>query len=414
MNNSLCFIKKYIDTSILKMNAFCEKNQHLDRYSGFCKDVLLHKMQLENIRGELYAVCPFECSLYKTTEIGYMMKCFYRLYTNMEYNDAMLYSMGFEGYLQQLAALQCAYSLGHLGLATFDTEKEIVDIPLDSDTEGGGTEGEGTEGEGTEGAEDTDTEGAEDEEGTDDDKPEKIQQPKRFFLDQAYPPQLFSTEGTAGTAGTEEGTNNCVKNSANLDKKIIITGPNASGKTTFLKTTAINLILSQQFGMGCYSACHFKPYTHFHSYLNIPDTSGRDSLFQAESRRCKEILDIIKNTNSFQHRHFCIFDELYSGTNPKEATKSAYAFLKYISETYENVDYILTTHYVNICEKLEKNSCHIRNYRMAVIPDTEREDKFVFTYLLEPGISNTEGAIQILENMSYPEDMLNTIRKEVF
>jgi len=304
--------------------------------------------------------------------------------------------MGFEGYLQQIVALQSAYSLGYLGLATFDTEKEIIDIPLDTDTEG---------------AEDTDNEGAEDEEGTDDDKPEKIQQPKRFILDQSYPPHLFSTAGTAGTA---EGTNNCVKNTANLDKKIIITGPNASGKTTFLKTTSINLILSQQFGMGCYGACHFKPYTHFHSYLNIPDTSGRDSLFQAESRRCKEILDIIKNTNSFQHRHFCIFDELYSGTNPKEATKSAYAFLKYISETYENVDYILTTHYVNICEKLEKNNCHIRNYRMAVIPDKEREDKFIFTYLLEPGISNTEGAIQILENMEYPEDMLNTIRKEVF
>jgi hypothetical protein len=37
------------------------------------------------------------------------------------------------------------------------------------------------------------------------------------------------------------------------------------------------------------------PFDHIHSYLNIPDTSGRDSLFQAEARRCKEILDCIEN-----------------------------------------------------------------------------------------------------------------------
>jgi DNA mismatch repair ATPase MutS len=54
--------------------------------------------------------------------------------------------------------------------------------------------------------------------------------------------------------------------------------------------------------------------------LNIPDSSGRDSLFQAESRRCKEIIDIINKDKT--HRHFCIFDELFSGTNPVETTKA--------------------------------------------------------------------------------------------
>ena len=66
----------------------------------------------------------------------------------------------------------------------------------------------------------------------------------------------------------------------------------------------------------------------------------------------KEILDIINNTEK-NSRHFCIYDELYSGTNLSEATKSAYAFLKYLSK-YENVDFILTTHYVSLCKKLKK------------------------------------------------------------
>jgi DNA mismatch repair ATPase MutS len=112
-------------------------------------------------------------------------------------------------------------------------------------------------------------------------------------------------------------TNNC-----RLDKNILITGPNAAGKTTILKTTLFNIILSQQLGLGCYKTATINVYKYIHSYLNIPDTSQRDSLFQAEARRCKEIVDCLLENNN-KDRHFCIFDELYSGTNPSEAVASA-------------------------------------------------------------------------------------------
>ena len=88
-----------------------------------------------------------------------------------------------------------------------------------------------------------------------------------------------------------------IKNDIKLDKNLIITGPNASGKTTTLKTALINVILTQQFGCGFYKSCNMAPYQHIHCYLNIPDTSGRDSLFQAEARRCKDSIDVIKANN---------------------------------------------------------------------------------------------------------------------
>ena len=69
------------------------------------------------------------------------------------------------------------------------------------------------------------------------------------------------------------------------------------------------------------------PYDTIHCYLNIPDTSGRDSLFQAEARRCKEILESLEDNK----KHFCIFDELFSGTNPNEACASSYGFIKYLN-----------------------------------------------------------------------------------
>jgi DNA mismatch repair ATPase MutS len=188
-----------------------------------------------------------------------------------------------------------------------------------------------------------------------------------------------------------------------LNKNAIITGPNASGKTTLLKTTTINIILSQQFGCGFYKKCTLNPYSYIHSYLNIPDTSERDSLFQAESRRCKEILDSINNGL----RHFCIFDELYSGTNPSEAVKASYAFLTYLSK-HKNVNFILTTHFISICKKFKiKQNERISNYKMGAI---ENNGKIKYTYKMSKGISRIQGAIRIFEEMGYPKEIINTFK----
>ena len=200
----------------------------------------------------------------------------------------------------------------------------------------------------------------------------------------------------------------CVQNNCDLDKKLIITGPNASGKTTMLKSTTINVIFSQQIGCGFYESAIVNPYTHIHSYLNIPDTSERDSLFQAESRRCKEILDsIVSYPADKGYRHYGIFDELYSGTNPEEATKAGFAFLKYMSQ-YKHVDFILTTHYVKICSKLKKNK-YIRNHKMEVVQDDL--GKLKYTYKMKRGVSKVQGAVRILEDMDYPREIINSMEE---
>jgi DNA mismatch repair ATPase MutS len=166
----------------------------------------------------------------------------------------------------------------------------------------------------------------------------------------------------------------------------------------------INIIFSQQTGCGFYSSCILNPYTHIHSYLNIPDTSGRDSLFQAESRRCKDILDIIKGSDS-KCRHLCTFDELYSGTNPEEATKSAYSFLVYLAKN-KNVDFILTTHYTSICSRLKKVK-NIENWKMDAI--IGENDEIKYTYKIKKGVSKIQGAVSILKEMEYPKEILDGI-----
>jgi DNA mismatch repair ATPase MutS len=160
-------------------------------------------------------------------------------------------------------------------------------------------------------------------------------------------------------------------------------------------------------GCGFYSTASLTPYKHIHCYLNIPDTSGRDSLFQAEARRCKDIIDIIHiNPND---NHFCVFDELYSGTNPDEAVSSATAFMLYLAK-YKNVNCLLTTHFYKVCKHLE-NEKEFENYYMETIKDAANLNGFNYTYKIKKGISNIRGGIKVLKDMNYPEEIINNSSK---
>lgn len=188
-----------------------------------------------------------------------------------------------------------------------------------------------------------------------------------------------------------------VKNSLSLSKNAVLSGPNASGKTTLLKSVVINIILSQQIGKGFYDKASVMPYNYLHCYINIPDNCDRDSLFQAEARRCKNILDIIRENPGANH--LCVFDELFSGTNPYEAVACAYSYLDYTNQ-FKNVRYILTTHYLELCDKIEQTG-KVANYTL--------ENK----YHLQKGISRVKGGIKVIKDLGFPEEIIKTADKMV-
>lgn len=196
-----------------------------------------------------------------------------------------------------------------------------------------------------------------------------------------------------------------VKNDITLNNNYIISGPNASGKTTLLKMIVINYILTQQFHCGFYDKANIKIVDRFHSYLNIPDTSGRDSLFQAEARRCKDIVNIIQQNPNLNH--LCIFDELYSGTNPSEAIGSAYAYLVCLASR-ENVKFLLTTHFVKLCSLMDN---HIENIKMNTIIE---ENDVHHSYKISKGISNVKCGFQVLKQLEYPKEILQHISSTSF
>jgi energy-coupling factor transporter ATP-binding protein EcfA2 len=200
------------------------------------------------------------------------------------------------------------------------------------------------------------------------------------------------------------GKSNSVTNDITLDKNIILTGSNGCGKSTLMKTTLINVILSQQIGFGFYDSMTFMPYDSFHCYLNIIDTgANNDSLFMAQSRRSKDIMSAIVKGGA----HLCILDEIFCGTEIKSCTDSCVAF---INELLKNGDcrFILSTHIVDICKKRDvAKSGKVANYKMEVI---ESGDDIKNTYRLVPGISRVKGALSVFKNMDFPSDFIKYIR----
>jgi hypothetical protein len=358
VNERLITIKEFAEYSVVQYDEFLAKFRGpLEHYAAFCDDVRLHRDLMMALRTDLEAIKPFEFSIGKCVEVGYLLKCYYGLFDIEDHRRAVAYAVGFDSYLNLVSGLNVGLNAGYLGRGTFI--KDIANV-----------------------SEETDKESTTSDKGT--------SSKKTQFVDQVYPSHAELDEKVANTM--------------DLSANIIITGPNASGKTTQLKTTAINIILTQQFGVGFYTSCELVPYTHIHSYLNIPDTSGRDSLFQAEARRCKEILDVVATSDTDSTRHFCVFDELFSGTNAEEATSASFGFLKYL-QGFANVDFILTTHFVKLCQKVEKaGALRIANYMM----DAELCDKeIVFTYDMIPGISKIKAAKLILIQMGFPDEIIS-------
>jgi hypothetical protein len=356
INNNLITIREYINHTIDNYNKFellCE-NRKINTYDEFRKELFDKKLELIEYKNELENIEEWCIKPNRIFNIGHAMKCFYMLNSNDKIQNSILYSFGFNGYIDNLRTLNNKYINGEISFCKFSKNKTK-------------------------------------------------------FIDAYYYPLLSLNIKP-------------VKNSYSIDKQLIITGPNAAGKTTLIKTTFLNILFSQQFGLGFYKKAKISLFDKLHCYLNIPDTQGRDSLFQAEARRCKSILEIISSNNN-NEKHFCIFDELYSGTNPYEAISAGSSFLNYLNKY--NVSYILTTHYIELCNIMERNNnirkendnnnkvkkilnCHMETEKNH---DINSNNDFIYKYKLKEGISTIKGGVKVLIDLKYPNEIINQTKE---
>ncbi len=179
-----------------------------------------------------------------------------------------------------------------------------------------------------------------------------------------------------------------VPNSVVLDNDCIVTGSNASGKSTFIKMIAVNHILAQTLHVCC-ARSYSLGRTHVVSSMALrDDIESGESYFMAEIRSLRRIMDECKS-----QKCVCFIDEILRGTNTPERIAASTAVLRVLHQTDSLC--LVASHDVELTKILEGV---YGNYHFS---EHFGGDEVVFDYLLKEGPSRTRNAIRLLEYMGF-------------
>ncbi len=186
-----------------------------------------------------------------------------------------------------------------------------------------------------------------------------------------------------------------VVNSIHSEKGILLTGSNASGKSTFLKTVALNAITAQT--IHTVSAHSFQTtFFSIYSSMSLRDNlASGESYYMVEIRSLKRILDVMKNDG---RPMLCFVDEVLRGTNTVERIAASAQILR--SLAVKKVLCFAATHDIELTGLLEED---YDNYHFT---EEIIDGDILFSYRLLPGCATTRNAIRLLETMGYQSDIV--------
>lgn len=182
-------------------------------------------------------------------------------------------------------------------------------------------------------------------------------------------------------------------------RSVLITGSNASGKSTFIKAAAINTILAQTIHTVCatgYCSSFFKVFT---SMALTDNLFSNESYYIVEIKSLKRILDATKEELPV----LCFVDEVLRGTNTVERIAASSRILHSVAAS--NALMFAATHDIELTYMLE--SC-FDNYHFE---EQIAKDTILFDYCLKEGRATTQNAISLLGMLGYPEEIIEKARE---
>jgi hypothetical protein len=182
----------------------------------------------------------------------------------------------------------------------------------------------------------------------------------------------------------------------------IITSPNSSGKSVLIKGIVINVLMAQTMTIVAATSAHLTPFAYINTQINVPDTTGYESLFEAEMHRCKANLDILSELNDRGVQSLIVMDEIFNSTNPVEAVAGAYAVCKRMASYTSNI-LIFTTHFNYLTKLAHEKACRFGNYRMQTIV---KGSDITFTYRFEKGVNKHLLALELLRKSGFEDSIL--------
>ncbi len=191
-----------------------------------------------------------------------------------------------------------------------------------------------------------------------------------------------------------------VKNDISADRGVLITGSNASGKSTFLKTIAINSLLAQtihtaladSFQTGLFRICS--------SMALRDDIVSGDSYYMVEIKALKRIMDELKRDG---RPVLCFVDEVLRGTNTVERIAASAQILESLAA--ENCLCFAATHDIELTHLLQ------RDYKNHHFEEEIRYDDILFSYKIMDGRAVTRNAIRLLGIMGYEDQIVRRAEK---
>lgn len=190
-----------------------------------------------------------------------------------------------------------------------------------------------------------------------------------------------------------------VPNSITIKDSILLTGSNASGKSTFLKTLAINAILAQTI-YTCLAKEFRIPFMQIFTSMALKDNLfNNESYYIAETKSLKRIINSVNDNIPT----ICFVDEILRGTNTVERIAASAEVLKYL--TLNNCICVAATHDVELTHILNKyfDNYHFREQIVG--------DEIIFDYKIYEGRSNTQNAIKLLSILGYEKSIVESANK---
>ncbi|WP_316825901.1 MutS-related protein [Pedobacter miscanthi] len=179
---------------------------------------------------------------------------------------------------------------------------------------------------------------------------------------------------------------------------IFLTGANMAGKSTFMKSLSVAMFLAHMGFPVAAAKMEFAVMGGIYTTINLPDDLGMGaSHFYAEVLRVKKISQELKN-----RRLFVVFDEMFRGTNVKDAAEATIAFTEAFARNRNSV-FVISTHIVEAGDTLRERC---PNINFVYLPTIMNGTKPVYTYKLEAGITEDRHGMIIINN----EKILETLR----
>lgn len=199
-------------------------------------------------------------------------------------------------------------------------------------------------------------------------------------------------------------SNEQIANPANLSRNIVITGPNAAGKTTYVKSILSNILLAQTFGISYAIQAEVIIYDYILSFMRIRDVLGSKSYFEAEADYCLQMMKKAQYLSENNMHGLFMMDEPMHSTPPTEGMSTAFAVAEYIGNL-PGTNIILTTHFHKLVELAELYPSRFINLSVEAVC---KNNDFEFPYTIKRGHSYQCIAIELLSSKEFPKSVIQS------